>query len=453
MGNGSPLISVIMPSLNVGKYIEQCLKSVIGQTLDDLEIICVDAGSTDATCEILDQYARADSRISIVNSDCKSYGYQVNLGIKLAKGEYIGIVDTDDFVAPDMYEKLYSLAQKAQAADYVKSSYYRFLQLNGNSCVWRDDLGINRLDERIDLSKDRAITLDVRSGLWAGIYRRAFLIKNEILLNETPGATYQDIGFNTQVKMLAQSAAFTDEALYYYRIDNQSASVRNSKLWHCVIEEWKYARHKLLNASGSNDLFDQCTSTRLMSYGWNFERLRGTEYQSIFLDEIYDELIGISKDQKVMKDLTPYAQSNLQMMLSRDYQHGENSRKAMKKTMALLNDNSADYVLLPAGTWSERLLSLQELTGRKSVIEVCDNSIEKVGKQIGGYTVTSIDETVRKYADNGVITWMIASKNHSEILRDQLLSLGIDGKKIAIVDDIPDMQQAVEIMMEGQNED
>ena len=91
-------ISVIMPSLNVRPYIEKCLGSVVSQSFKDLEIICVDAGSTDGTLEIINEFARKDSRIKVINSDIKSYGYQMNLGIRYAKGEYIGIVETDDFI-------------------------------------------------------------------------------------------------------------------------------------------------------------------------------------------------------------------------------------------------------------------------------------------------------------------------------------------------------------------
>ena len=101
-----PKVSVIMPSLNVVQYIQECMESVVRQTLSDIEIICVDAGSTDGTLEILQEFAKKDQRMSIIVSDKKSYGYQMNLGLKAAKGEYIGIVETDDFIEPNMYEDL-----------------------------------------------------------------------------------------------------------------------------------------------------------------------------------------------------------------------------------------------------------------------------------------------------------------------------------------------------------
>ena len=87
-----PKVTVIMPSLNVRKYISTCIESVLAQTLQDIEILAVDAGSDDGTLEILQDYARRDERIRLIHSDKRSYGYQINLGISLAQGDYIGIV-------------------------------------------------------------------------------------------------------------------------------------------------------------------------------------------------------------------------------------------------------------------------------------------------------------------------------------------------------------------------
>ena len=91
-------ITVIIPSLNRVDSIRECLSSVMVQTLEQMEILCIDAGSTDGTLEILEECALQDKRIEVVQTERKSYGYQVNLGIRLAKGMYIGIVETDDYI-------------------------------------------------------------------------------------------------------------------------------------------------------------------------------------------------------------------------------------------------------------------------------------------------------------------------------------------------------------------
>lgn len=119
-------VAVIIPSLNSARYIDECIQSVQNQSLKDLQILCVDAKSEDGTLEILAHYAKNDDRIQIILSDKKSYGYQMNLGIKAAKAEYIGIVESDDYIKARMYEELYSLA-KAKDCEVVKSDMLDFV--------------------------------------------------------------------------------------------------------------------------------------------------------------------------------------------------------------------------------------------------------------------------------------------------------------------------------------
>ena len=121
----NPKISIIIPKLNSTRYLKECIDSVLSQSLRDIEIICVDSGSTDGTLEVLQDYAKKDSRLSLIISERKSYGYQMNLGISQARGEYIGIVESDDFAKPQMFERLYSVA-KEQDCDIIKSDILCF---------------------------------------------------------------------------------------------------------------------------------------------------------------------------------------------------------------------------------------------------------------------------------------------------------------------------------------
>ena len=125
-------VSIILPSLNVARYIDECIKSVINQSLQEIEIICVDSGSIDGTKKIIENYAKQDARIKMIGSDKKSYGRQVNLGIMHAHGEYIAIVETDDFIIPDMYQCLYEYA-KLDKLDYIAADFEMFYQLQNSS--------------------------------------------------------------------------------------------------------------------------------------------------------------------------------------------------------------------------------------------------------------------------------------------------------------------------------
>ena len=121
----APKISILMPSKNVRPYIEECMESVLHQTLRDIEIFCVDADSTDGTLACLERYAAADRRVHILHDDRGSTGYANNLAIRQATGKYIGLVETDDYVEPEMFERLYEAAETAQA-DVCRMDFARF---------------------------------------------------------------------------------------------------------------------------------------------------------------------------------------------------------------------------------------------------------------------------------------------------------------------------------------
>ena len=103
-------VSVIIPVFNVEKYLNQCLDSVCAQTLKDIEIICINDGSTDNSYNLLCEYAKLDSRIIIINQSNKGVSSARNAGVKLARGEFLCFIDSDDYVDSDYLEKLYQSA-------------------------------------------------------------------------------------------------------------------------------------------------------------------------------------------------------------------------------------------------------------------------------------------------------------------------------------------------------
>ena len=115
-----PKVSVIVPVYNIEQYLRECIDSILAQTLTDLEVICVDDGSTDRSPGILDDYASRDPRVHVIHRENHGYGQSVNVGMDRAVGEYIGIVESDDRILPDMYEKLYNAAREYDL-DFVKS--------------------------------------------------------------------------------------------------------------------------------------------------------------------------------------------------------------------------------------------------------------------------------------------------------------------------------------------
>ena len=214
-------ISVILPSLNVESYIKQCINSVINQTLDDIEIICVDAGSTDGTLEILGDYVNKDSRVKLIHSNKKSYGYQMNLGIKEANGEYIAIVETDDFIKNTMFEDLYNLSYNG-SIDIVKGNFYHYYG-EDNFKKDKDKESLKNTTKKFTL-EDKPIFINGHPSIWAGIYKKKFLYENNIKFIEEEGGGWVDNPFFFETAVLAKSIIYTDIGYYYYRETNPNSS-------------------------------------------------------------------------------------------------------------------------------------------------------------------------------------------------------------------------------------
>lgn len=217
-------ISVIMPSLNVGEYIEECILSVINQTLKEIEIICIDSGSTDNTFDTLKEYEKKDSRITVLTSDEKSYGHQVNMGLSQAKGEYISIIETDDFIKEDMLESLYNLSENGEV-DLIKATFYHYNDYDKNNISAKiDDFKKGLPTSKSFTLKEESLFVEGHPSVWAGIYRRKFLEENNIRMVEAPGGGWVDNPFFFETAIAAKSIVYTHEPYYYYRVSNPNSS-------------------------------------------------------------------------------------------------------------------------------------------------------------------------------------------------------------------------------------
>ena len=216
-----------MPSLNVEDYIEECLLSVLNQTLADIEVICVDAGSTDNTLNIIEKLQKEDNRIRIINSDKKSYGHQVNMGLRESKGKYIGIVETDDYIDEKMFEKLYSHSRN-DTVDIVKANFYHLNDYDEDNIEMNKDLTKHDIPSgKVFTLNDEPIFLDGHPSIWAGIYLKEFLDKNNITFLEVSKGGWVDNPFLFETALKAEKIIYIDEALYYYRITNPNSSTND----------------------------------------------------------------------------------------------------------------------------------------------------------------------------------------------------------------------------------
>ena len=276
-----PKVSILVPIYNVEKYLTECLESIVKQTLTDIEIICINDGSTDSCPMILEEYAKKDSRIIVINKPNSGYGASMNLGLQKATGEYIGIVESDDFVKPEMFEELYSTAIKNNA-ELVKSDYYEFFTKKQQT---RKSGKISRsLTNRVVNAKDEPKILKIIPSIWSAIYKRSFLQKNNIKFLETPGASYQDTSFAFKALSMAKKIAFTAKAYLFYRMDNEASSVNSSDKIYAICEEFAEITRFLEANSKIKEFANDIKLIREYdAYLWNAKRI-APKYRKEFVE-------------------------------------------------------------------------------------------------------------------------------------------------------------------------
>lgn len=276
-------VSVIMPIYNASKFLRQSLESVVNQTLQDIEIICVNDGSKDDSLSIIKEYATNNSRIRIIDKDNSGYGNSMNQGLKIAKGEYIGILEPDDFMETTMFYDLYTKAKQFDA-DVVKSNYYEHEGETHNDNFFEvlqglpyDQLTSAAINERI---------LHMRPCIWSAIYRRELLLDHNIWFNETPGASYQDTAFAFKVLVSAEKIVFVESAYLHYRIDNDSSSVNSSGKIFNICDEFQSIQSFLNYDKDLRNKYSKILQVlKLDSYTWNLGRI-SEPYKEVFRDQI-----------------------------------------------------------------------------------------------------------------------------------------------------------------------
>lgn len=247
-------VSIVIPIYNVEKYLAECLQSVCRQTLKEIEIICVNDGSTDSSKSIIEKFMSKDKRVKIVDKKNSGYGNTMNRGFDSAKGEYIGIVESDDFVEEDTFETLYAEAKKYDL-DVIKSDYYTFY---GDS---KKEDYINTCPEQqyygklfTDNNKSEEV-FSFRMNTWTGLYKRKFIEDNKIRHNETPGASYQDNGFWFQTISLAKRLMYINKAFYHYRQDNPNSSINSTGKIYCMCDEYDFIDNFVENHTEIKDKY------------------------------------------------------------------------------------------------------------------------------------------------------------------------------------------------------
>lgn len=333
-------VSIIVPCYNAEKYISESLDSILNQTYKNIEIICVDDGSTDKTREVIEEYAKNDSRITLICQENSYAGIARNNGIKNANGKYIMFLDADDFFEKNMIEVLLESALKNNS-DIVLCGAYKFDNITNNVTDFNNILRKNLIPENQDVFNAKDIPKDILNvtwdATWNKLFRLDFIKENNLTFQDTKVS--EDVVFNRLAMILAERISFVDKSLIYYRVNNNLSLV--GSIGNDVESSFDFynATLKFKNELNQRGLLKQywiafvnkCSfdfvnflkiEMQIETYKLKYNFLKETGFEQLELNEINEEDIVYSKEEflNIKKyDVTEYLfYSYKQMQKSND---------------------------------------------------------------------------------------------------------------------------------------
>lgn len=209
----SVLVSVVIPVFNAAPYLDECLRSIAGQSFKSIEIIIINDGSTDNSEEVIKKYSSSDSRIKYFSQDNHGLGYTRNRGISLTEGQYIFFLDSDDTIPRNAIQKLVEAASKEEA-DYSAGKVLRFNKERKYVPIRHLEFKLYKKSETTTVSQNPEILQD--SIACNKLWKKDFLVKNE--LSFTEGKLYEDLALTLKAAVLANKIAVIDDVVYHWRV-------------------------------------------------------------------------------------------------------------------------------------------------------------------------------------------------------------------------------------------
>ncbi len=330
-----PKVSIIVPVYNQENYLRKALDSLTSQTLKDIEIICVNDGSTDKSLQILKEYELQDLRIKVINKPNSGYGATMNIGLKNASSEYVGFLEPDDFAKNTMFDDLYAMAKKYDL-DIVKSDFYYYFSKD-NSARKAGQFKKTNAGKVITIADDVFI-LKRPSSIWSAIYKKSFLDENGIKFLETAGASFQDTSFSFKTFVCAKRLMFTSKAYMYYRQDNMKSSIYAKDKVYNICIEWDDISEFLDNRPQIKKIVNQVKlSTQFNAYRWNLIRIDDI-YKDAFIEKYYQTFKKYFENNDLKKDFYIKAsKKELNLLLKDKKEYRKYIDKIAKKYQNKLN--------------------------------------------------------------------------------------------------------------------
>jgi len=244
----TPKVSVIIPVYNTGEYLNQCLDSLLNQTLQNIEIICVDDGSTDNSLEILRRYCEKDRRMNIISVENKGAGAARNIGLEKATGEYLSFLDADDFFEKNMLESLYNSCIETGADIAICNSDRYDNEAKRYFCG--SSIKLANLPKNKTIYSPRDIKQNIFKTFvgwaWDKLFKRSFISEFKLRFQEQ--RTTNDLYFVYSALIHAKSIIVIDEILVHQRVNLESSlSVTRHKSWDCFYSALLALKNELVN--------------------------------------------------------------------------------------------------------------------------------------------------------------------------------------------------------------
>ena len=323
-------ISVVIPVYNVEDYLDDCLSSILKQTLTDIEVICVDDGSTDNSLDILKEYAKHDTRMTVISQENQGHAVASNIGMTYATGEYLFLMDSDDIIEYNALELTYNKAKKTDV-DFVifkainynheQQNYYETQSYSMNEIYERVKDNIFKYEDISDLIFTMSVTP------WSKLYKRKFIEENNIIFPE--GLIFDDNVFFWEVLFNAEKIVFLNEFLfirrYYSTSSTNNGDLRfldsleiNRLIWETFKKYDHFKEHK-------NELYNN----KVLSAYNRFTKIKN-EYKETFFQEMKKYYLNMLEDEELFEDfLENLSESNKQIFIQ-----------------VLSTENSTDFELL-----------------------------------------------------------------------------------------------------------
>lgn len=435
--NEEILVSIIVPVFNEEKYLKQCLDSLICQTHSNLQIICVDDGSTDSSPEILQQYAREDSRITILNQKNKYAGVARNKGFECAEGKYVMFLDSDDFFHETLIEKTLNEAETT-CADIVICGSEKYDDKTKEYKDLSEGLNVSIIPESLPFSPKEVadhIYQFTAGWPWDKLYKTEFVRNNNVTFQNTRIAN--DEFFVDVCYAVADRISVVSDILVYHRSNVESSLEFNREIhWKCGYD-MAYALKDELKRRGIYELYRASYTKRIRRYlFWLLSSARDySNYMEMYaflqnraikeLDLLYEGFEVIDEPQ--LKEIRKIAKYSIG-----EYLFNKINKKDIKRWRFNINSfpPNSRFVVYGYGKVGRDIVDQIKNNPVYSLIGIVDkNKGGSVGPILNDISV--IDFQMYDY-----VIIAILDRDTVKGINNQLIQSGVDGDKICVLDSL-----------------